>query len=260
MDKTRFVKVAPPYYALAICVYFRGYGTSSYRGEIIDTYIDEPSEGDPGANHLEKSLIFEQAIRWLADRGMIEPILDDFGPPIYAVADAFNDMWTELTDDPDLPFHKYVRIREPDRWLRGALANLNSTYEKLHITDADFENPESDWQPLALDRSDPELQAVADALDDVIEQVRGDNGYAATVPEERNYVLAALSSTAKTLKESASTSVLYLNTFALEPLTKLIQRFKGAAIAIAAAAAKDALIEFLKQHGVKILDTISRWI
>ncbi|MGA7711292.1 MAG: hypothetical protein WCA81_05280 [Rhizomicrobium sp.] len=41
---------------------------------------------------------------------------------------------------------------------------------------------------------------------------------------------------------------------------KLIQRFKGAAIAIAATAAKDALIEFLKQHGVKVLDSISRWI
>ncbi len=202
MDKARFVNVAHLYYALAICVYFRSHAQSAYRGEIMDAYYKVPTEEDPEPiNYLENSLIFEKAVRWLADQGMIEPILDDFGPPIYVVTDTFHDRWSELSEDRDLPFHKYGIIREPERWLWGALANLNSTYEKLNITDADFENPNNDWHPLPLDRADPGLQAAVSALDEVIEQVRGDNGYNATIPEERNYVLTALSAAVKTMKE-----------------------------------------------------------
>jgi hypothetical protein len=46
----------------------------------------------------------------------------------------------------------------------------------------------------------------------------------------------------------------YIKRHGFEPLSKLIARFKGAAIEIAATAAKEALKEWLRRKGITFLD------
>jgi hypothetical protein len=254
MNKTRFIEVAPIYYALAIFVHFKKRGGVAYRYEIENDFTLE-TENDV-EYLLEKGPVFDKAIEWLADLKVIDPLLDDFGPAIYKMTDTADQTWEQLAGDRSLPFYKYSSVRNENNWLNSALGKLNATYDELQILAIDFENPEAEWEPLPLDRDDKNLQAAIASLDEVIRQVRSDNGYSATLPEERDYVLTGLGNTLQTLKESTSTSVAYLKRYALEPIGILLQRFKSAAIAIAASAAKEALIDFLKEHGVKFLNLL----
>jgi hypothetical protein len=258
MDKRHFVDKAPVYYALAIPVHFRSNGGVAYRHEIEDDFTIRIDENGYQAL-LTKQIVFEKAIEWLEELGAIEPLLDDFGPPIYRRTEEVHDIWNTLAQNRELPFYKYASVRDERNWLNSALSNLNEQYDFPEMSDDDFEDPDSEWQPLPLDRADEQLRIATESIDEVIRQVRSDNGYNATLPEESGYVLSTLRAASQSLKESTTTSLGYLRKYAFEPLAILIQRFRGAAIAVAATAAKDALIDFLKEHGVKLLDAIFKY-
>jgi hypothetical protein len=115
---------------------------------------------------------------------------------------------------------------------------------------------ESSWAPIPLDRNDLQQEQAAEALDRIIEELRGDNGYAATNPEEKAFVQDKLSAVARRLKEDSQISWMYLQEFAFKPLGILIKRFGGAAIGIAAATAKDAFVSWLKSKGIAFLDNV----
>ncbi|WP_316205716.1 hypothetical protein [Bradyrhizobium sp. SZCCHNS1012] len=110
------------------------------------------------------------------------------------------------------------------------------------------------WEPIPLDGSDEAQRRAVEKLDDVIEKLRGDNGYAATRPEEKTFILDKLSMAARRLKEDKQITWMYLNEFALKPLGALIQQFGKAAIGVAALVAKDSLLNWLKSKGFSILD------
>jgi len=253
MEKGKFIQVAPAYYALAICVAFRESGNLRTREEIEAHFQYREDDNFEPETLLSKMPVFEAAISWLAERGMIDSLLDDFGPPIYRRTDRFDDGWHSLADQEGIPFHKYNAIVSPAGWLRDALFSLNHTFEHLGITPEDFKDPETEWQPLPLERSDAHLAAVIQTLDETITLVRSDNGYGVAHPEERAYVLSGLSNTLATLKDATSTSVVFLRVNALEPLARLARRFGNAAIGIAADATKEAIVEFLKQFGTAVV-------
>jgi hypothetical protein len=92
------------------------------------------------------------------------------------------------------------------------------------------------------------------ALDKVVDELRGDNGYAATNPEEKAYVQDKLLAVTKRLKDASQISGMYLSEFAFKPLAIIIKRFGGAALGVAAAAAKEALASWLKSKGISFLD------
>jgi hypothetical protein len=73
-----------------------------------------------------------------------------------------------------------------------------------------------------------------ETITNTVEQIRTDNGYAAHVPEERQYVLESLSTFARMLSEAASTSIPYITHYCLDPLGGVSRRFAGAALGIAA--------------------------
>jgi hypothetical protein len=112
----------------------------------------------------------------------------------------------------------------------------------------DFANPDAEWEPLPLERTDPALQRAVEAIDATLKQVREDNGYNATVPEERNYVVASLSTASQVLKSENTTSIPFVRQYILEPLSKVARRFGGAALGAVAAGARAAVIEYVKQH------------
>jgi hypothetical protein len=258
MDRAQFVKTAPAYYAMAIMLFFRNSGQQPADGDTIERSLsehnDDSSDPDDLYYFLEKPLIFDRAMGWLIDEDIIEAVHDEFGPSIFLPTSRFDPMISQLERDPNLPFQKFRTLRYSESWLRSALRKVNETYDDLQITRSDFENPDAEWQPIPLERDAPELQTAIAKLDKTIEQVRGDNGYSATVPEERALVLESLATASRILKEATSISAPFLKRYAFEPLQMLIRRFGPAAIGIAATGARDALVEFVKQHGAKLLD------
>jgi hypothetical protein len=252
MEKSRFIEIGPVYYALAIISFFRSTRVVGSEEDIKQNFYDETED----YNYLEHEPLFERAVDWLISREMLDVERDDFGPPIYRAADQMRDQAEQLEEDSDSPFYKFALSGRSGRWLRKALENVNSTYEDLGLSPKDFENPDGEWIPLPLDREDVALRTAIETLDQTIEQVRSDNGYNATLPEERSYVLEGLSGASKTLKTAATTSAPYIQRYLLEPLAIVIKRFKNAAISVIATAAKDAIVEYLKKHGAEWLARI----
>ena len=160
-----------------------------------------------------------------------------------------------LADGAGHTFFKYEMAGDQDHWVREALRRLDREYARQDLQPSDFDvPPEREWEPLPLDRNDPDLQSTIEKIDETVEQVRRDNGYAAHLPEERTYVLETLSALSRKLKEATTTSVPYIRRYALEPLSMLVQRFGKAALGILASAAKEAVKEWLKKRGISILD------
>ena len=250
MDKTAFITEAPQYYSLAIMAYLglvRGAVTHlQLRGHYFDA--------DIGRSYLNRDRLFELALTWLSQKGMIDVTPDPFGSPIIAPSADFDVHYKELLKDRNFPLYKYEMIERNQSWLHDALRNLDHTFALLDITDEDFERPDTEWEPLPLEREDPQLQKIIETVDDTVEKVRVDNGYAANLPEERKFILDNLSALSKRLKESSTISFAYLKQFAFSPLSKLLKRFKDHAIGFAAFAAKEAFREFLRKRGMPFFD------
>ncbi len=78
-------------------------------------------------------------------------------------------------------FHRYQDDALED------LAGPNSTW----MTDEDRLDEDA-WQPLQIDRSDPEYIEVLATVEEAIERIRGDNGFAENYSEQRNGIVAVL--------------------------------------------------------------------
>ena len=85
------------------------------------------------------------------------------------------------------------------------------------------------WEPLPLEASETEIAEAADEVEELIDVVRSDNGYTSTHPEEQKSILWALGSGVNALREGLVTRYT-LENFLRNPLKKLIERFKDAAI------------------------------
>jgi hypothetical protein len=157
-----------------------------------------------------------------------------------------------------------------DAWLDSALVSvldgfeideLNEILSEISLTKSQDEQnaptaSDEDWSPIPLDRNDLKQTKAVEALEKIVEELRGDNGYAATNPEEKAYVQDKLLAVTKRLKDETQISWMYLSEFAFKPLGILIRRFGGAAVGIAATAAKESLVSWLKSRGISFLDDI----
>ena len=94
-------------------------------------------------------------------------------------------------------------------WLIPALYSVDHVYDNLGIKPEDFDNPDSEWAPLQIERGDPEAEKAMKFLQQVIEEVRADNAYADRFPHERDYVLDGLQGTLQKF-ESQSISAGYI--------------------------------------------------
>jgi hypothetical protein len=254
MDKARFIEVAPKYYVLALGSYLDSHAGIASKASIT-TYFAFGRDN----SLLEKQILFDRAVEWFVDQKMIEAIPDDFAPPLYVRSNTFHEQWRELKAQPGTLFHRHSIAPDPEEWLREALYAVNERYDLLEIETADFHLSELDqWEPLALDRSDPKLQVAIEKLDETIEQIRADNGYSATQPEERSYVLEALTSLSKKLKTEATVSWMYLLEFGLKPLARVSKRFTDNATGLIAKATEASLLDWMKGFGVKAIEFIAR--
>ena len=259
MDKETFVKRAPLYYALAIGVYFETTEETSASYLTIQSYFTESFNLDLGEEdnvRLESVMLSSIAAKYLEQKSIIEIVVDDFGPQIFQCGPDFQKGWEKLKTDGENPFAKYGRLHDKAArsWLHTALDRVNEEFRTLRIQDSDLEIPDDTWEPIPLDRNDPAQEKVQEALDDTIEGLRADNGFSATLPEEKDFIAGELAEASRKLKSDVTISRGFIKRRILEPLGKIVLRFGKAALGVLAEGTKQAVIEWLKTKGIFLLD------
>ena len=257
MDKFEFMEKAPQYYALGIAVALHNMGAEGKRASTINQLAAALSP-EMRSYIFERDRLVNEAAQLLSDCGYIKVMKFDFAPTVYRATD---DLAGRLQTGPNnkLPlFDVYRELKDLD-WLISGILTVNEKYNQIGIIDADFmdrfvdPNGEPEWEPIPLDRSDERLITATTKLDEAIQQIEQDNGYAVSSPGERDYVIENLKHVSKILKEQGKIYVMQLKTYAIEPLVRVINRFGPAAAGVAAATAKEALKDWLKgiiAHGL----------
>ncbi len=244
MEKRKFIEVAPKYYAIAIirCLDSGNQKPVTELGIRIFHSEEFEDEHDAGHCYVDNKLIFRAAIKWLEERGLVETLRDEFGPDSYIVKQYVILDLIEIQKT-DILFRKFYDGEL--HALHLALEKVNETYKQLGISEQDFETPDRDWEPLPLERDVPELQKVIEAIDETIEAIRSDNGYNATLPEERDFFLNGLREASQKLKDATTISIAYFDVFVLPTLEKVASRFREAATGFLANTAKQAVVEYI---------------
>lgn len=252
MEKADFVAEAPRYYALAIGAELDKREITLSRKDIEKTFTYEYDNYESCVIDLD--CVWKAAVGWLKSEGLVIEIKGTFGPALYARAPDFQDKWDALLSGFDAPFIHYGLVGDKHGWLQSALRDVASAYQELGVSPSDFELPslpDSEWQPIQLDTTDPIVKNTIEKLSNAVEEIRKDNGYAATVPEERNYVVTGLEETVEKLK-SGTISGGYLRD-AWVRLAMVGRRFAGASLELVVNGAKQAIVEFVKSQGGELL-------
>jgi hypothetical protein len=248
MDKSDLIRLAPAYYELAVLLELQG--KTGYMPEFAlrRAYTYHPGEAaDPedASCYIEHNALLKLAIKNLVEQGAIEALLDPFGPSQYREGPKLDQYMLIAREDPAHPLFKGEASGDAQRWLRIALENLNTACNRLDVTESDWNNPEHEWEPIPIDRSDNKLQEADRLLDETIAEVEKNNGYAVQHPQERNFVLENLRLLSRTLKTATETSAAYVRTHGLDVLKKLAIRFAGAVMEKLADGTAHALMRWL---------------
>ncbi|MBV9572073.1 MAG: hypothetical protein JO056_12610 [Alphaproteobacteria bacterium] len=253
MDRQDFIELAPIYYAGAIYAFVKSREGLISESDILQHYstvtLKRGTNSRETYYYLSKPEIFRTALVWLRKKKLVKIIEDPFvDPMILRDGNSQQRLANIIKDDDTNPLVRFVEVDWNEDWIKRALRKINDKYVDLHFDTKDFDLPNAEWEPLPLDRSDPRLSEIIHGVDEIIETVRGDNGYAATLPEERSYVLTTLSTGSKILGTENSTSIPALRTYVIDPLVRIAKRFKDAALGVLADGTRAAIIEYVKQH------------
>lgn len=120
-------------------------------------------------------------------------------------------------------------------WLVGDLPTITSPGEEQ-------------WEPLLIDRESPHFDAAANELENVIEVIEGDNGYADSEPDERNHIVASLRHGLERMREGLP-SLQQVRGLILGPLNFVAQKFVGTAMGVASKAAIEKIIQWIATLG-----------
>lgn len=255
-DRHRFIERAPLYYALAIAQRMRTSAIVAY-DEVRSSYHVHAApfgESPERRSLLGREDLFDRAVDWLIEAGLVTLLTDDFAHPLLAHGSDFGNQWEKYAGDPSHPFGAFARGGQRETWLQSALTKIDDDYILLGITPAAFESTDPEWAPIHLEATDESVQAALAATDAAIEAVRGDNGYAANIPGERDYVLEKLTAFRRRIAEETTITVAFTRAFALEPLGILLKRFRKTASEVTFAAAKIAIVEMLKKVSQMAVD------
>jgi hypothetical protein len=157
ISKIDFVVEAPLYYALAIASYFKRHGGAILSDPasqfVIKRDYTTGYEREEAYCYLEHEIIFNKAMEWLIEKGLINVTRGRFGPPILAADAFFEQQWEKVSKGGTEAFQIYdSQPNGQDDWLRGALQSVNRTFDTLGVTADDFDAPDREWEPLTLDR------------------------------------------------------------------------------------------------------------
>lgn len=258
------------YYFLAIREALLESGDQFYNLDVVHgSILQKHTNVVAGASRVIKSdIFFRICLQDFIKRGWVDSVDDEF-------ASLFVKKNDRLIEAPSLSpeFRKLQDKYESlgaskELWLGTALVSVLDRFDIDELNsilfDINFDAnkdindqvdlEEDNWSPIPLDRNDQQQIQAIEALDRIVEELRGDNGYASTNLEEKTFVQDKLAQAAKRLKEDSQISWMYLNEFVLKPLGILINRFGKASIGVAAQVTKEAFTAWLKSKGINFLD------
>jgi hypothetical protein len=244
VERNRLIELAPKYYQLAFCAFF-----SKGNNKIASSMTLWQQAGS------DHNATFWHALNGLVEKGILEVIRDDFGPPLYRKTDAFEAQWKEIKNksQPDTPAFKYNLDPNGEVWLTTAMQAVNKALKEQDIKPEEFGKPDAEWEPLPVERTNAKLKKATEELEKTIEAAEADNGYAANLPEEKAFVVENLKNAVEKLKTENSISYAYLKRKAIDALDTLIRRFGKASLGLVAQSARAALFDWLKEIGGKAL-------
>lgn len=281
MNTQTLFERALPYYIVAIAHSVREHFANKH-SPIHAADVHRPWRTDVGkkTSLLGDEELFKAAINICADHKIIEPLVDPFGPLVFLKGASLTGGLAGL-EQAYPQFNSYKRAGRT--WLASALAEINKQRAQEWLSDRQDQKPNAagsddddddgveveeaaagvlnvdgdEWAPLPVDRTAPALVKAERAVDEAVDALTGDNGYAATHPQERRWVLDSLNTFRSVLKREAQISLGYVRLCALDPLGRAIQRLGDSASGLIAMAARDAIKDWLKEafKGVKDLIT-----
>ena len=86
----------------------------------------------------------------------------------------------------------------------------------------------------------------AEKIDELIQALEQDNGYAANEPDERSFILSALQAGAQALRDQTVIYRMQFRAFIWEPVKQVATRFGPSAIGVIADTAKEIIKDWLK--------------
>jgi hypothetical protein len=136
--------------------------------------------------------LLNQALSHLQKSDLIDVIDDTYSDTILVVQDV-----QKLADslDKNEPFQRLYILKDNGySWLCESLTKINDTIEiELRSIGNDVTNPTPDsgdsldrWEPIELNRSDPDIMEAIAQLEENVRQIAADNGFAAEFPAERD--------------------------------------------------------------------------
>ncbi|WP_151115391.1 hypothetical protein [Hypericibacter adhaerens] len=100
------------------------------------------------------------------------------------------------------------------------------------------------WQPLKIDRQQPEYQEVVNSVEAALEAIRGDNGYATSQADEREQIVTAIQTGLDRIKHAFPTRA-EIKALLLDPLKFVARKFAEMTIGELAKVAATAIIKWL---------------
>ncbi|MBI1261157.1 MAG: hypothetical protein GC184_05480 [Rhizobiales bacterium] len=103
------------------------------------------------------------------------------------------------------------------------------------------------WQPLPVDRADPETAETIERIEEALIAIRQDNGYSENFPEERDYVVQNLGLAVDWLRSERAIIILKTRTWILEPLSQAARRFGPSAVGLIVTTARELFAAWQKK-------------
>jgi len=250
MDKAEFIENAPAYYALAIVMFMQKQATAT-KASIVDHYSERDQYGTTVVMALDP--IWPFAIAWLKKRNMLLTKKGAFGPEIFTRGRDFERCWEELARTTE-PFNLVGAYDNSFDYIMRCMSDMNVAFAELNLGVSDFSEPDTEWEPVPLDRNKPEAQEAVKKLNEAIKIIREDNGYAANQPDERALVVGSLQLGVAGIESGSVSAGLLRDTW--NRLNTVGRRFAGNAIGIVVEGAKQALIALVKSEGSALLQAL----
>lgn len=212
MDRETFLKLAPEYYMLALCIHFDFprdlHGDSSFTRDFAFN-----DENDEWHDFVENIPLRKEALRRLALQGAIKIIDDPFGPTLWHRGQSFEKLQEEWEKAPWSVFYKARMSGDRREWLMGALPNVNATAQALNIISSDYDadavsqftadidvETVDEWAPITIDQANPTVAEATKQLHAATDAIEQDNGYSVRHPQERDAVISDLKGGLEKLK------------------------------------------------------------
>ena len=196
---------------------------------------------------FSNKVLVSKALVELQEWRVLFELTDQFGPTVYQVDRTVSLTKVAAAVEPASPYYKASRFGR--EWIESAVVRINEKYQgdddeadgEQHGVNSDDGPP---WEPLPLDRTDPNFEQAMEVSEKAIEAIEVDNGFAANLPDERNAIVKIARGTLEAVRDGTP-SIAQIKSGLLSPFRYIAHKFPEAAIGVAAKLAFEALKKWL---------------